>query len=127
MGENAKVRWEWHNNEVGEGYQARGVVRQSSISCTSKERIIDMTGSCDFTHSTVKNSGQQHDRKSSKKKSRLDDIGMPDVTLSQTGGQRPRLDSNGRGGKVNVSHEYRFNPLMQEFALRLNEVCTNDT
>lgn len=29
MGENANVSWDWHNTVVGQGYQARGVVRQA--------------------------------------------------------------------------------------------------
>lgn len=125
MGENAKVRWDWHNHEVGKGYQARGVVRQSSISCTSKERIIDMTGSC--TESSTKNSGQYDisiEQKRSNKRSRHDDIDSSDVTTAHKGGQRPEQCSNDRGGKVN--HDYRFNPLMQDFALRLIEVYTMD-
>ena len=125
MGENAKVRWDWHNHEVGKGYQARGVVRQSSISCTSRERIIDMTGSC--TESSTKNSGQYDisiEQNSSKKKSRHDIIDASDVTTTHKGGRRPEHCSNDRDGKVN--HDYRFNPLMQDFALRLIEVYTMD-
>jgi hypothetical protein len=125
MGENAKVRWDWHNHEVGKGYQARGVVRQSSISCTSRERIIDMTGSC--TESSTKNSGQYDisiEQKRSKKKSRHDVIDASDVTTTHKGGRRPEHCSNDRDGKVN--HDYRFNPLMQDFALRLIEVYKMD-
>lgn len=125
MGENAKVRWDWHNHEVGKGYQARGVVRQSSISCTSRERIIDMTASC--TESSTKNSGKYDisiEQKRSKKKSRYDGTDASDVKRNHKGGRRPEYGSNDRDGKSN--HDYRFNPLMQDFALRLIEVCTKD-
>lgn len=29
MGDNAKQSWSWHNNEIGQGYQAKGVIRQN--------------------------------------------------------------------------------------------------
>lgn len=126
MGENAKVRWDWHNHEVGKGYQARGVVRQSSISCTSRERIIDMTGSC--TESSAKKS-EQYDisivQKSSKRKSRHDVKDAPDeITTSNKEVRRHKHGSNDRGEKAYPG--YRFNPLMQDFAMRLIEVCTTD-
>ena len=42
MGENAKTEWEWHNNEVGVGYAARGVVRQR-VTGYETSKIIDMS------------------------------------------------------------------------------------
>ena len=41
MGENANVSWDWHNTVVGEGYQARGVVRQAGVKAPSVQ-IVDM-------------------------------------------------------------------------------------
>ena len=41
MGENANVSWDWHNTVVGQGYQARGVVRQAGAA-RSGVQIVDM-------------------------------------------------------------------------------------
>ena len=43
MGENAKKEWEWHNNQVGIGYQAKGVVRQNNVH-VKIDKVIDMRG-----------------------------------------------------------------------------------
>lgn len=42
MGDNANVAWDWHNTVVGEGYQARGVVRQAVAGSTAV-RVVDMS------------------------------------------------------------------------------------
>jgi hypothetical protein len=42
MATSGKV-WEWHNNEVGVGYQARHVVRQKALPSATGQ-IIDMRG-----------------------------------------------------------------------------------
>lgn len=42
MGDNALKGWEWHNTEVGKGFQARGVVRQATIR-SDPIKIIDMS------------------------------------------------------------------------------------
>lgn len=65
--------WEWHNNEVGVGYQARHVVRQKPLPSTSGQ-IIDMrgpvpktlrtlAGSSDVVHSEAKGKEKQTKRK----------------------------------------------------------------
>ena len=43
MGDNATKSWDWHNTTVGEGYQARGVVRQRTGGSDNNMKIIDMT------------------------------------------------------------------------------------
>jgi hypothetical protein len=45
MGDNATQNWEWHNVAVGEGYQARGVVRQKTVPTipSSSYKIVDMS------------------------------------------------------------------------------------
>lgn len=42
MGENANQKWEWHNNEIGVGYAAPGVVRQRQAGYETS-KIIDMS------------------------------------------------------------------------------------
>ena len=41
MGDNAKVNWGWHNNEVGHGYQAKHVIRQPGVKSNQTIKIID--------------------------------------------------------------------------------------
>jgi len=82
MGDNANVRdREWHNTIVGQGYQARGVVRQPGLHQTTK--IVDMTGQSVKTKTTStsaiesiltketiipeKDSSRKHKRKEDKK------------------------------------------------------------
>jgi hypothetical protein len=42
MGENANASWAWHNTVVGEGYQAKGVVRQPGMKAPSVQ-VVDST------------------------------------------------------------------------------------
>jgi hypothetical protein len=42
MGDNANVDWEWKNTVVGEGYQAKGVIRQPGVA-SEKMRIVNMS------------------------------------------------------------------------------------
>jgi hypothetical protein len=41
MGDNARASWDWHNTEVGKGYQAKGVIRQPGSAPTMK--VIDQS------------------------------------------------------------------------------------
>jgi len=43
MGDNAKQEWSWHNNEIGQGYQAKGVVRQKHHGDNLPMKVIDMS------------------------------------------------------------------------------------
>lgn len=44
MGDNATKSWEWHNTEVGKGFQTRGVIRQPQANNASISKIVDMRG-----------------------------------------------------------------------------------
>lgn len=53
MGDNASVKdREWHNTIVGQGYQARGVIRQPGLQPVAT-KIVDMTGKTSKTTSAV--------------------------------------------------------------------------
>lgn len=43
MGDNANNNWQWHNTEIGSGYQAKFVVRQPGMN-SGGMKIVDMTG-----------------------------------------------------------------------------------
>lgn len=51
MGENANASWAWHNTVVGEGYQAKGVVRQRGVGVTAPARLQVVDLSKEITHS----------------------------------------------------------------------------
>ena len=43
MGDNANIKKEWHNTEVGEGYASRGVIRQA-CAVYDPIKVVDMRG-----------------------------------------------------------------------------------
>ena len=66
MGDNANKQWEWHNNAVGKGYQARGVVRQpGSAGADAVQKVVDMTPSHDVTKVTEQEKSDHRKRKHS--------------------------------------------------------------
>ena len=110
MGDNATKSWEWHNNIVGQGYQARGVVRQPGRNDKKELHIVDMSKPVEekLIHiSTAKSSEnvqtespKEKDRKSSKKK-------------------RRRADNSDDDNDI-VLQKSNFNPLLQALAKRLS-------
>lgn len=52
---------DFHNTEVGEGYQARHVVRQPSKR-SNKEKVVDMTGGKDFKNERRRPETKKFDR-----------------------------------------------------------------
>jgi hypothetical protein len=43
MGDNALANWEWKNTVVGEGYQAKGVIRQRTAQTTAPVKVTNMS------------------------------------------------------------------------------------
>ena len=43
MGDNAQANWEWKNTVVGEGYQARGVIRQRTAQTTAPIKVTNLS------------------------------------------------------------------------------------
>ena len=103
MGDNATKRWEWHNNVVGEGYQARGVIRQPGRNERRDLQIVDMSKpeelSAKNSDNVLLDSPKEKGRKSSKKKRRRDTDYSCDDDVVMTS---------------------RFNPLLQLLAKRLS-------
>ena len=70
MGDNANNKWQWHNTEIGSGYQAKFVVRQPGKS-NEEMKIVDMRGP---VASEVQNlSKVAHDNKNNPLKREHDD------------------------------------------------------
>lgn len=107
MGDNATKSWEWHNNIVGQGYQARGVVRQPGLNDRKDLQIVDMskpvedlvhTGTAKFSDKVQSESPKEKVRKNSKKKRRRDADNSDDDVIKKS----------------------NFNPLLQLLAKRLS-------
>eukprot|EP01035_Chromulina_nebulosa_P020609 gene20609-26721_t len=124
MGENARVDWEWHNNEIGRGYQAKGVIRQPGQLNTSIVNIIDKTklvniksdkntnnddDSSDTNHihhkkhkKNIKKSKNSKDKKKDKRKDK-------------------KKDKKKEKDKSNTNDLQDFNPILQFFASRISD------
>ena len=80
MGDNATASWAWHNTIVGQGYQAKGVVRQPG---SNPVKALDLRVSgqreqtiASTTTSKCEQIGVREDPKKSKRKSReMDESG----------------------------------------------------
>ena len=66
MGDNATKKWEWHNTVVGEGYAARGVVRQRTV--TSQVSYVDMSRPPQDVTEVEKDQGREKRRREKKEK-----------------------------------------------------------
>lgn len=99
MGDNAKHSWEWHNNEVGKGYQARGVVRQPGMQIASAP-VLDL--------SKPQSSPELNQNQSSKKES-----------------EKSKKDSKAKKSNDKIKKKKfgkpSFNPLLQLLATRLSD------
>lgn len=106
MGDNATKSWEWHNNIVGKGYQARGVIRQPGRNDRTELNIVDMSKPVEESHTNLaqstdkiqSESPKEKDKKSSKKKRRREADSDDGVLLQNS----------------------NFNPLLQVLAKRLS-------
>lgn len=106
MGDNAKKSWEWHNTVVGEGYQAKGVVRQRHSEEFST-KVIDLrpvATSLSIPQTTTTKTAENAEKEKGRKLSKNN--------------RRKRSDSPSveRSPKMKRS---KFNPLLQAFSLRL--------
>ena len=66
MGDNANKAWEWHNNEVGVGYAAPGVVRQRQVG-DKKYSIVDMTKKIEKDNDAKDKKHKRHKEKKDEK------------------------------------------------------------
>jgi hypothetical protein len=108
MGDNANKDWEWHNNEVGIGYAAPGVVRQRRTGhATSK--IIDMTKP--IAISEVETSDKIIRKESTKKESK-----MKEDKLKKKRKKHKQSSSDSRP-MIGPS----FNPFLQAFASQISD------
>lgn len=115
MGENAKKTWEWHNTVVGEGYQARGVVRQRVSEEPATVKVIDMRGP---ESKILEKMSRGDDKKVSKHKDKK--------KKSKSSKHKRRTHSDSESDSENHksrsgTKKARFNPLLQALSIRLRD------
>lgn len=123
MGDNARKTWEWHNTVVGEGYQAKGVVRQRVSEPPAAIKIVDMRASSSVGPDKVtsedadiklkKSSSHETDKKSKKKKKDKD-------SKRKHSRRRSYSESSEDSGEP-VRKKSRFNPLLQALSVRIRD------
>mmetsp|Transcript_31897 Transcript_31897/g.32517 ORF Transcript_31897/g.32517 Transcript_31897/m.32517 type:complete len:152 (+) Transcript_31897:132-587(+) len=79
MGDNANIQWEWHNHDVGKGYQARGVVRQPGVQA-SHAKLIDFRP--DLSTKLEVNPSQEDDENGCSRKRKCESTNAHKVTDS---------------------------------------------
>jgi negative regulator of genetic competence, sporulation and motility len=120
-----KKREEWSNWNVGEGYQAKGVIRQKNASSSNK--IVDMTVAPASFEGSNKDSDDEK-RKQAESRSASDrDHGKKDKKEKKekkdkkpsSKEKKRKRDKDDEGSRK--STKSCFNPLLQFFATRLSD------
>ena len=103
MGDNATKKWEWHNTVVGEGYAARGVIRQKTLT-TQSVQIVDLSKPL---HESAVEEEEEEDEDDRHKRKR---------EKKETSKKHKKHEKS-----AEAVAEFRFNPLLQLLARRLRE------
>lgn len=128
MGDNAHRDKEWHNTIVGQGYQARGVIRQPGLQPIAT-KIIDMSGKSVKVATKeesidLKETSSDHDSsKSSKHKKRKHKDDKKEKSKKSSKHKKHKHEKKDRHDKSDRqlddtdehAAEDRFNPLIQLF------------
>jgi sRNA-binding protein len=133
MGDNARVDWDWHNKTVGEGYQARGVIRQRGVDVPDMKVIdyskheVDLND--DHCHSLKKSHKHEKKAKKSNKKKAKDskDHDQKKKKKKKKAEKSHRKEGKKKSNKSSdedtiITKEYQiFNPLLQYFVSKLSD------
>ena len=120
MGDNAKQFKDWHNIEVGKGYQARGVVRQPGSAPSTAPQPMKVL---DFSKPVVQEAsseprsekgreGGEGERKSEKKAKKY--------SSSHKSSKKEKKHKKSSSSSSS-SKSHKFNPLLQLLATRLSD------
>lgn len=151
MGDNAKKTWEWHNVEVGKGFQSRGVVRQPQVQHKA-DKIIDLRGpistvelpaatesepaarrkrSADYSSSDhdsdSRNGSDNEDSESKHKKSKKHKSPPEPKGNRKKSSKSSKRRSSEPSRTASVTQRRRFNPLLQLLASRLSDTTQSFT
>ena len=125
MGENAKKEWEWHNNQVGLGYQAKGVIRQSNVN-VQIEKVIDMRGNMSTTSKQLEMKLLTNDQKISHIKDSNTNQNEKKHKHHVDGDNiEPKHSHKHKKSKVDAvtKNKLHFDPLMQLFITKLKDAA----
>ena len=114
MGDNAKKTWEWHNTIVGEGYQAKGVVRQRHSEEVSS-KVVDLRPAVSKVIEPKQPAQQTKD---------LDPKAKTESDRSRKSKKHHRRRSGSDSSSDDQTSKLkrsRFNPLLQAFSIRLKD------
>jgi hypothetical protein len=137
MGDNASASWAWHNTVVGQGYQAKGVVRQPGSQSVA---IVDLRRPEDANLKTQNKAVIPHEealvsvdseRKSKKRMKEVDDSRdrKRDHKSSKKDEKKEKKSKKEKKHKKKSHHDMasdvdkpidNFNPLLQYFAASLS-------
>ena len=137
MGDNATASWAWHNTVVGQGYQAKGVVRQPGSQAVA---IVDLRLSKDENLKIHDKTAIPHvetsipdgsERKSKKRMKEVDDSRdrKRDQKSSKKEEKKEKKSRKEKKHKKKSHHDLsndsdkpidNFNPLLQYFAASLS-------
>jgi hypothetical protein len=110
MGDNALKKWDWHNTIVGEGYAAKGVIRQKTAVTASLGKIVDMS-STTVSSEVLRQDGDDRESKHKKGKRKRE----KEKKSKHKKRHKNKSDTNKNG----------FNPLLQLLASRLSDSSTS--
>jgi hypothetical protein len=110
MGDNANKNWEWHNNEVGGGYAAPGVVRQRQAGGDTG-KIVDMTKPVVAVPTDSESSKKQKKESSAEERREKSDRHKKK--------RKKNKDDSSRRSRATDSPG--FNPLLQLFASQISD------
>ena len=117
MGDNANIDRQWHNHEVGKGYQAPGVVRQRNVS-NQMIKVIDMRNPQELKQKEdeiepKKKMARKEELKSEKKEKKI---------------KKERTTKKEKMEKKSKKHKHaEFNPFLQVLACRLSNTTREFT
>ncbi len=106
---------DWHNWRVGEGYQARGVVRQRTGETEQKPlKIIDMS-------KPVPQVDSHEPTAESSAKSKVEKQKKPKKSLKSSSSSSKKYKNEKSSLKSKTIKSLPFNPLLQLFATRISD------
>tara|TARA_A100001035_G_C27626459_1_gene427915 strand:- start:13 stop:408 length:396 start_codon:yes stop_codon:yes gene_type:complete len=126
MGDNANVKQEWHNTVVGEGYAARGMVRQSAVSY-DLGIVVDMRGPASEAEegpALKKRKSEKNEKKEKKEKKKKKEKKGKKEKKDNEKKDKEKKDDKRRRKKDKKSHFY---PFLQLLASRISNTTREFT
>ena len=127
MGDNANQIRDWHNQEVGRGYQSAGVVRQRGP-VAEVGKILDMRGPVSEETDSSEECGS--DKELAKKKARKEgkkEKKKKDSKKERKERKEKKIKKSKKEKKKENSEDSTFNPFLQVLATRISNTTREFT